>query len=136
MRNLHLLAFMLLAGCSSGFAPYDNLNRDIFINHTYVSDQRKHGLPDVWEIDCNVGDCEDFSLCLMQRIGRTSSLVVCENEQGGHAIVKEGGWYYDPTYGYSGKTPPCRVIFILPYQTAMKLVNTKSNEERFLAIKK
>ena len=127
---LRTLILLMLTGCSSGFAPHYNLNRDIYVNHTYMTDMRKHGMSDVWELDCNVGDCEDMSLCLMQRIGRTSSLVVCENSQGGHAIVKDGGWYYDPTHGTSTQSIPCKHVFTLDYNTAMGLVGTTSGAQR------
>jgi hypothetical protein len=67
---------------------------------------------------------------MMQKLGSQSRLVICENQQGGHAIVKHNGWYYDPTYGKSGKMPPCRVIFSLSYNQAMAMSGTSSSQER------
>jgi len=116
-----ILASFVLSGCSSNFAPHYQLNKDLYNNHTYISDQRKFGKPDVWEIDCNVGDCESISLCLMRKLGEDSQMAMVQVGDLYHAVVWHDGWYYDPTYGYSGRKPrEGKVLFHLPYNMAFQ----------------
>lgn len=127
MKYLSLAAIFLF-GCAGGYAPHFELNRKLYNNHTYVSDIEKFGISDVWEVDCNVGDCESLSLCLMEKLGATAQLVLCQKNGEGHAIVKKDGWYYDPTFNYSGEAANCKVTSYFSYYAAFRLAAIKRGD--------
>lgn len=116
------LAALLLCGCAGdGFAPHYEMNRRLYLNATYIQDQRQYGVSEKWVENCDVGDCEDFSLCLMRKLGEDAQMAILKTPEGHHAIVEHQGWYYDPTYGYSGRKPrEGKILFHMPYSMAFE----------------
>lgn len=67
------------------------------LGHRYIDDQRKHGVPEHWEIALR-GDCEDYALWCRQELakeGIESDLILCLVDGAGHLVCSVDGWILD-----------------------------------------
>lgn len=80
------------------------------------------------------GDCEDFAIALVYRLGKTASSVCIRNPNGGfHEIVKFNGHYLEPqVYGMYYEKKDLTILWEIDYDTTMlaaTLWGAKSLEE-------
>lgn len=114
------MAILALSGCSQYHTETQSINMGVVYSMSYLSDQEQYGVSDLWVEGCPAkGDCEDASLCLMSQIEQEMParerprMYICQLDGEGHTIVKHEGWWYDPTNGFYGQRPPCKLLTVI-----------------------
>lgn len=56
---------------------------------------RLYGVEERWVINCHVGDCEDYALCIRDKLGKGEILIVRTLEGEEHAVLDVDGEIID-----------------------------------------
>lgn len=79
-------------------SPLQRLHTETLSSFEYVSDIENYGVEDLWAIDCFKGDCEDYALCIRDKLGKGDVLIVRATDGTMHAVLDVDGVIVDNLY--------------------------------------